>query len=84
MPATREKIGEVLTSPAWTDSEKFIVKWQFGLLGDFYTALIDAIKRADEKNLARLELGFPAEVQGFRAWAYGDLARRLRDAGLEI
>ena len=77
-------ITDILESPAWTDGEKFVVKWQFQVLGHFKTALMDAIKLADEKNLARLELGFPDEVQGFRAWAYGDLGNRLRQTGLDI
>ena len=79
-----ERITDILANPYWTEGEKFIVEWQFRLLGDFKTALIDAIKLADEGNLDRLELGFPDEVQGFRAWAYGDLGQRLRDAGLEL
>jgi hypothetical protein len=78
------KIGEILTSDAWTAGEKFIVKWQFRLLGDFKTALVGAIMLADEQNLARLHLGFPGEVDGFLAWSVGDLGRRLRDAGLDI
>jgi hypothetical protein len=84
MPATREKIGEFLTSDLWTPSEKFVIKWQFRLLGDFHGALIDCIKRADERNMERLAEGFPTEVDGFRQWAYGDLGTRLREAGLEI
>lgn len=40
------------------------------------------ITRADDSNLARLRLGFPAEVDGFLAWNRGDLAKRLRDAGV--
>ena len=83
-----QKIGEFLESPDWTEGEKFIIKWQFNnslhLLGDFKTALIGAIKQADHGNLARLALGFPREVEGFRQWAYGDLGSRLRAAGLEI
>ena len=84
MPATREKIAEVLESPHWTLGEKMVVKWQFGLLGDFYAALFNAIKRADEDNLTKLAQGFPAEVGGFIQWSAGDLGHRLRAAGLEI
>lgn len=84
MSATREIIGEFLTSELWTPSEKFVIKWQFRLLGDFETALIDCIKRADEHNMERLAEGFPTQVDGFRQWAYGSLGTRLRNAGLEI
>ena len=86
--ATRDKINEILNSDQWTEGEQFIVKWQFNhnlrLLGHFKCALIEAIALADEKNLDRLALGFPTEVSGFRAWAFGDLARRLRAEVLDI
>ena len=84
MPASMEEIGAILSSDSWTDGEKFVVKWQFGLLGDFYAALAKAISLADEDNLCCLELGFPEEVEGFRRWALGDLGRRLRAEGLRI
>jgi len=77
-------VEQVLNSNLWTPGEKAIVKWQFRLLGGFLDALFLAIARANEENLAKLELTFPEEVAGFRAWSHGDLARRLRKAGLEI
>ena len=77
-------IGEFLASPDWTPGEKAVIKWQYRLLGNFHTALYNAIKFADGNNLDRLALGFPDEVAGFRAWAFGDLGRRLRAKGLEI
>jgi hypothetical protein len=52
----------------FTKSEKFIIDWQYGKLGGFYSALIDAISRADEINLAKLELGFPDEVKGYKSY----------------
>ena len=85
MPATLEKIHEALgpDSP-FTGAEKSVIKWQYGQYGDFYMSLWDAIRKADETNLRRLELGFPVEVAGFRAWAYGDLGERLRAWGLRV
>jgi len=77
-------INDFLSSPEWSSGEKWVISWQFGLLGDFQTALAKAIIQADEENLDRLGLGFPAQVSGFRAWAYGDLGVRLRVAGLGI
>jgi len=67
-----------------SDSERWVVKWQFGLLGDFQKALAAAITRADENNLAALELGFPLQVGAFRDWQRGDLAKRLRAMGLPL
>jgi hypothetical protein len=67
----------------WTAGEKWVVKWQFRLLGDFGTALAEAICRADDTNLARIAKGFPDEVAGFLAWNRGDLAQRLRAAGFQ-
>ena len=84
MAATLEKIREFLKPGEWEDSEQWVIKWQFGLLGDFETALAGAILRADERNLARLAEGFPDQVRGFKEWSRGDLAQRLRKAGLEI
>ncbi len=47
------------------ESEKFIVKWQYGRLGCFEEELINAIMIADDKNLGKLRLGFPIEVDGY-------------------
>ena len=81
---THETIGQFLSSPHWTESEKWVIMWQFNLLGDFQTALASAIKLADEDNLERLRRGFPMQVAGFLQWSQGNLGNRLRNAGLEI
>ena len=80
----RAEIDKVLRSLELTEPEKWVIKWQFGLLGDFQTALSAAIKSADETNLARLELGFPVQVGGFREWAFGGMGTRLRERGVDI
>lgn len=49
-----------------TQSEEFIIKWQYQLLGGFKTHLAHAIAKADKENLARLEKGFPNEVEGYK------------------
>lgn len=81
-----ESVIEALSSDAWTPAEKWVLKWQWqkaiGALGHFEAALAEAIIRADDGNLARLRLGFPDQVDGFIAWSRGDLARRMRDAGV--
>lgn len=51
------------------ESEKFIVMWQYRLLGDFKKTLIECIMRADDDNLIRLSLGFPDEVKGYEKYA---------------
>jgi len=79
----KDHIRKILESPAFTEGEKWVVKWQFRLLGDFQTSLAVAIATADDENLAKLALGFPEQVQGFLGWNRGDLATRLRAAGLE-
>jgi hypothetical protein len=81
---TSGQIAEILTSDKWDDSAKWIIKWQFGELGGFETALALAIMRADQDNLERLAKGFPIQVEGFRQWAYGDLARTFHQAGYFI
>jgi hypothetical protein len=77
-------VDQVLNSNLWTPGEKAVVKWQFRKFGHFFTALFGTMARADEENLTKLALGFPDEVAGFREWAHGNLAERLRKAGLEI
>jgi len=75
-------LGKILGEDSpWTPAEKWVVKWQYRLLGDFETALAEAICRADDGNLDRLARGFPNQVAGFLAWNRGDLAERLRAAG---
>jgi hypothetical protein len=51
-----------------TEGERFIVEWQYHFAGGFKTALAEAMIRADIHNLARLELGFPDEVQAYRMY----------------
>ena len=80
----RETIDRFLAAPDTTPEERAVILWQYQLIGDFKQALWEAISRADGDNLLRLELGFPDEVRGFRGWAHGDMATRLRNRGLEI
>lgn len=49
---------------ALSPGEAFVVKWQYGGLGTFKTALADCIAKADTGNLKRLVAGFPEEVRG--------------------
>jgi len=84
MSPRQANLSAFFCSDDWTDAEKWIIQWQFRILGDFHTGLFQAISRADEGNLDRLRLGFPDEVDGYKAWAHGDLGTRLRAAGLEI
>lgn len=79
-----EKIREIIQSPNWDETEKSVVKWQFGLHGDFKKSLWQTISRADDDNLDKLFMAFPIEVTGYRAWTRGDLAARLRATGLLI
>jgi hypothetical protein len=80
----RETIGKFLMDSENSSAEKWVVKWQFRLLGDFETALAECITRADDRNLERLADGFPTQVSGFLAWSRGAMAQRLRKAGLDL
>ncbi len=84
MSTTRETISAFLQSPEWSEAEKAVIRWQFRMEGDFMKALWGAICRADEHNLERLSRGFLMEVNGYLMWTRGDLAGRLRKAGLSI
>ena len=81
---TMALIGKALASDQWTATEKELIKWQFGLLGGFRTALWNDLARADDTNLAQMARAFPDEVAALSAWRTRDLARRLRAAGLPI
>ena len=65
MSATPDQIHKYLESNEFDEGDKAVIKWQFGLHGDFYTALWEAIIRADDKNLMYLSRGFPTEVRGY-------------------
>lgn len=66
--------------------ERFIVEWQYGIMGDFKESLIKTISRADEMNLHKLSLGFPDEVEGYKNFKRVDgwWQNVQRKAGLEI
>lgn len=76
------RIAVFLRDPAEPPEAKAVLKWQWRLYGDFFTALFDAIKLADDQNLERLRLGFPIEVTGFVEWNRGSLAEKLREKGV--
>jgi len=65
-----------------SDIETILLKWQYRMYGDFYTALFDAITRADDTNCEKLALGFPREVMAFRLWQTTWIAESLRVRGL--
>lgn len=73
----RDGLRKIMDSPNLTPGEKkYIFDAQYRHGGSFTRALFDAIARADIHNRARLALGFPEEVQGYVAWAEGDLFDR--------
>lgn len=83
--ATREQIHQVLDSTKFNEGEKSLVKWQVRMNGDFFTALWDAISRADGKNLELLAKAYPQHVQAYIDWSVtGTLAARLELAGCEL
>lgn len=77
-----QKVREFLSNPDESPEAKAVLKWQWRLYGDFYTALWNAIKQADDGNLERLARGFPVEIKGFLAWNRGSLAEELRQKGV--
>ena len=57
-----------MTEYELTEEEIAVYNWQFGLQGDFFTALWNAIIKADAQNLAQLSLAFPNEVSGYQKY----------------
>lgn len=73
----RGGLGKIFDSKELTPGEKkYILDWQYHMGGSFSQALFKVIAAADESNLHKLELGFPEEVQGYKAWTRGDLHER--------
>lgn len=71
---------------SYTAAERAALKWQYNFYGGFYTALFEAIMRADSDNLARLYRGFPDEVTAYKLYAQGsdwwdDLQEKYRRGG---
>ena len=71
----------------FTPGELFIIRWQYGELGDFLSALIEAMIRADDDNLRKLALGFPEEVEALCQYRHEDgwwdkLEQRAIEAGI--
>jgi len=62
----------------FTRGEIDYLKFQNHASGGFFTLLFTLIGKADLDNLERIHRGFPEQVQGFVAWADGDLAERVR------
>ncbi len=78
----RAALAAALSSDDWTEGEQFVLKWQWGMNGGFYTSLIDCMCIADDENLGKLAQGFPSLALAIDSWKKDDLARRLRDANL--
>lgn len=86
---TENLLRQLLAEPApvivggetFTEADQHAIKWQYHLWGDFYTALWQAIARADRGNQFRIALGFPEDVQGYINWTQGDLYERIQRAG---
>jgi hypothetical protein len=67
------------------EGEKKFMFYQRGIEGSFFTALFDAIMKADQSNLNKLKLAFPEEatvVEKFRnePGYYQDLERKFNNA----
>ena len=52
--------------------ERFIVDWQYHMAGGFKQALVEAMCRADDTNLAKLALAFPEETEAFILYSRKD------------
>ena len=79
------RLRAILESPDFTGGEKRYIEFQWSTLlrpGSFYSALFEAISRADPENLARLRLAFPEEVDAVVAWREGDFAERVAAMGV--
>lgn len=72
-----------------TRGERFILEWQYDLLGSFSTNIAKAISCADGYNLEKLELAFPEEVKAYRKFTgenewWNNVKIKARKAGYNI
>jgi hypothetical protein len=66
----------------FTAAERRLCQHMWRSDGSFKSKLFEAIFHADDGNRKKLALGFPDEVAVVVAWREGDLASRLRAAGM--
>lgn len=75
----RPALHRFMMSDEFTKGEKsFVFDYVYRMGGSFTRALFEAIAKADRMNLYKLEEVFPEEVQGYRAYAHGDLRERIQ------
>ena len=70
-----------------TDEEMIAYKWQFERFGSFFMSLMKAIVLADDDNLSKLALAYPAHVQAYRLYSeqagwWKEVLKKARLAGL--
>ena len=51
-----------------TQADIKVCKWQYKMLGDFYTSLFQTMIKADDDNLDKLEKAFPEEVGAYKRY----------------
>ena len=61
----------------------YVFDFQYRHGGGFSTTLYEAIHAADINNRTRLARGFPDEVAAVNAWTSGDLAKRVKEFGVD-
>ena len=66
-----------------TDAEYELYYWQYSDGDNFSSRLFKTIAKADTKNLNKLALGFPEEVDAYRRYAnedgyWDDLKKRIK------
>ena len=71
----------------FTEEETIAYAWQYGMLGDFHTSLMQTISKADTPNLYKLSLGFPADVNAYILYAtkegwWQDVVKRMKERGI--
>ena len=69
-----------------TDIEKAVIGWQYKRHGGFFSALWEAIVKADSGNLVRLYRAFPDQVLGYAAYGHNpgwweDVENKMRAKG---
>ncbi len=78
----RARVSAALDSDDWTEGEKRVLRWQWGLMGGYWTAFFEAAMRADDGNLDALARAYPGVISALRSWKFGNLGTRFRDADI--
>lgn len=62
--------NEIILHPELTEEERIVYEWHHEQDGSFHHLLMNAISKADDRNLENLRKGFPVHVSAYERYAH--------------